>query len=90
MLGSRTTTSGENSVEKIAAEDLGKRLPEILERVARGEHFTITAHGREAAELSPVEGAPSRTAAVETIMDVQKRVKPLGIPARQAIDEGRA
>jgi hypothetical protein len=31
MLGSRTTTSGENSVEKIAAEDLGKRLSEIDE-----------------------------------------------------------
>ena len=77
-------------MEKIAAEDLGQRLPEILERVARGERFTITAHGREAAELSPVENRRSRTAAVETIMDIQKRVKPLLIPVRQAIDEGRA
>jgi prevent-host-death family protein len=77
-------------VEKIPAEDLGRRLPEILERIARGEHFTITDHGRVAAELGPVEESVPAKAAVETILDIQKRVKPLGFPVREAIDEGRA
>ena len=78
-------------MEKITAEDLGKRLAEILERVARGEHFTITDRGRPAAELGPAEEAPAtRKAAVETILDIQRRVKPLGIPIREAIEEGRA
>jgi prevent-host-death family protein len=77
-------------VEKIPAEDLGKRLPEILERIARGEHFTITHHGKSAAELVPVEESVPAKAAVETILDIQSRVKPLGVPVREAIEEGRA
>lgn len=77
-------------MEKISAEDLYRRLPEILERVARGEHFTITAHGKATAELGPVEELPAAKAAVDAILDIQNRVKPLGIPVRQAIEEGRA
>lgn len=77
-------------MEKISTEELRERLQEILERVARGEHFTITAHGKAAAELGPVEELPASKAAVETILDIQKRVKPLGVPVRQAIEEGRA
>jgi prevent-host-death family protein len=77
-------------MEKIPAEDLGKRLPEILERIARGEHFTITDRGKSAAELGPVEESIPAKAAVETILDIQRRVKPLGVPVREAIEEGRA
>jgi antitoxin (DNA-binding transcriptional repressor) of toxin-antitoxin stability system len=77
-------------MEKISAEDLGKRLPEILERIARSEHFTITDHGRSAAELRPVEESVPANAAVETILDIQRRVKPLGVSVREAIEEGRA
>jgi len=77
-------------VEKIPAEDLGKRLPEILDRIARGEHFTIIHHGKSAAELGPVEELVPAKAAVETILDIQRRVKPLGVPVREAIEEGRA
>jgi antitoxin (DNA-binding transcriptional repressor) of toxin-antitoxin stability system len=77
-------------VEKIPAEDLGKRLPEILERIARGEHFTITNQGKSAAELGPVEESVPAKAAVETILDIQSRVKPLGVSAREATEEGRA
>jgi len=77
-------------MERIPAEDLGKRLPEILERIARGEHFTITDHGKAAAELGPVEEAAPAKAAVERILDIQGRVKPLGVSVRDAIEEGRA
>ena len=77
-------------MEKIPAEDVGKRLSEILERIARGEHFTITDHGRAAAELRPVGESVPAKAAVETILDIQRRVKPLGVSVREAIEEGRA
>jgi prevent-host-death family protein len=77
-------------MENISTDDLGKRLTEILERVARGEHFTVTKHGKAAAELGPVGQGVATQAAVETILEIQKRVKPLGTPVREAIEEGRA
>jgi prevent-host-death family protein len=79
-------------MERIPAEELKSRLHEILQRVASGEHFTITNHGKEAAELAPIgdeRAATARHAALETILDIQKRVKPLGIPVRDAIEDGR-
>ena len=42
-----------------------------------GEHFTIIDRGKRTAELGPVggkRGARSRRAALETILDIQKRV----------------
>jgi len=79
-------------MEKITATELATRLDEILQRVARGERFTITDRGHATAELGPSwEGysAAAATKAVNTIMDIQRRVKPLGIPVRDAIEEGR-
>lgn len=76
-------------MEQISADELRRRLPEILERVARGERFTIAEHGKITAELGPAEELSTAKAAVETILEIQNRVKPLGIPVRQAIEEGR-
>src|ERR1700759_3661997 len=39
----------------IDAYDAKPHLPELLERVARGEQFTITKHGRPVARLVPIE-----------------------------------
>ena len=39
---------------EIGAYDAKTHLPELLERVRRGERFVITKHGRPVAELGPV------------------------------------
>ena len=39
----------------IGAYEAKTHLPALLERVARGERFTITKHGRPVARLVPVE-----------------------------------
>lgn len=79
-------------MEKIAAEEVGNRLPEILERAAHGEHFTITQNGEDKAEIGPVEEAAIRRAsqAAATIRELRKSIQPLGIPVKEAIEDGRA
>ena len=41
---------------EIGAYDAKTHLPELLERVQRGERFVITKHGRPVAELTPYAG----------------------------------
>ena len=79
-------------MEKIAAEEVGSRLPEILERAAHGEHFTITQNGEDKAEIGPAEEAAIRRArqAADTIRELRKSIQPLGIPLKEAIEDGRA
>jgi len=38
---------------EVGADDAKTKLPELLRRVARGERFTITQHGRPIADLVP-------------------------------------
>jgi len=79
-------------MERISAEDVVKRLPELLRRAERGEHFAITQDGQDKAEIGPrTEAAlPRAFAAAEEIRELRQTVKPLGVPIRQAIEEGRA
>ena len=41
-------------MEKIGAYEAKMRLPQLLDRVAHGEHLIITRHGKPAAQLIPV------------------------------------
>ncbi len=41
---------------EIGAYDAKTHLPELLERVQKGERFTITRHGRPVAQLVPCAG----------------------------------
>lgn len=41
-------------METIGAYDAKTRLPQLLDRVARGESLTITRHGKPVARLVPV------------------------------------
>ena len=41
-------------MEMIGAYEAKTHLPQLLERVARGEHLTITRHGKPVAQLIPV------------------------------------
>ena len=41
-------------MEMIGAYEAKTHLPQLLDRVARGERFTITRHGKPVAQLIPV------------------------------------
>lgn len=76
---------------EIGAYEAKTHLPRLLDRVARGERFTITKHGVAVAMLVPAGGQGSRPAA-ETIAALRalRRGKRLGtVKLRTLIDEGR-
>jgi prevent-host-death family protein len=41
--------------ENVEASEAAIQLTSLLERVAKGERFTITRHGKPVAQLAPVE-----------------------------------
>ena len=65
-------------------------LPQLLERVARGEKILITRHGQAVAMLVPAEEKPEVPDAIRKIRELRKGVT-LGpdLTIRQLIDEGR-
>jgi prevent-host-death family protein len=75
---------------EIGAYQAKTHLPALLERVARGEHITITKHGKPVARLVPVErtSLELRREAVERLKDFAKG-RTLGVPVKQLIEEGR-
>lgn len=66
-------------------------LPQLLERVAKGEQITITRHGVPIAILIPA--APSKQndvrAAVEEMKKFRKGRSLAGLNIREMIEEGR-
>ena len=74
----------------VGAYEAKTHLPALLERVARGERFTITKHGRPIARLVPVEraGPDRRREAIERLKEFADS-HTLGVPVKQLINEGR-
>jgi prevent-host-death family protein len=74
----------------IGAYEAQTRLPALLERVARGERFTITKHGRPIARLVPIEriGPDRRREAVERLK-LFRESQTMDVPVKQLISEGR-
>jgi prevent-host-death family protein len=66
------------------------KLPELLRRVEKGEKITITHRGRPVAMLTPVEdeALAKRIEAIERLKEFGKG-KSLGMPIKDAIEEGR-
>ncbi len=63
-------------MEMIGAYEAKTHLPQLLERVARGEHLTITRHGKPVAQLIPV--TPDRERAQQAaarIVERRRRLK---------------
>jgi prevent-host-death family protein len=57
-------------MESVGSFEAKTHLPQLLERVARGEEFTITKHGKPVARLVPVTAIklkPDVRAAVEAM-----------------------
>jgi prevent-host-death family protein len=66
-------------------------LPQLLERVAHGEEFTITRHGKPVARLVPAvtRPKPDVRAAVEAMKQLRKGQTLGGMSVRAMIEEGR-
>jgi prevent-host-death family protein len=75
---------------EIGAYEAKTHLPALLERVARGERFTITKHGRPIARLVPIEraGPDRRREAIERLK-VFADGHTLGVPVKRLINEVR-
>jgi prevent-host-death family protein len=67
------------------------RLPQLLERVARGERITITRRGVPVAMLVPATETekPDVDAAIEQLLEFRKGHRLDGISIRELIEEGR-
>ena len=75
---------------EVGAYQAKTHLPALLERVARGEQFVITKHGRPIARLVPVKrnGPDRRREVVERLKEFRKG-QTLDVPVKQLIGEGR-
>ncbi len=75
----------------VGAYEAKTHLPQLLDRVARGETITITRHGVPVAMLVPApEARQKNTKAVIEALREFRRGKTLGgLTIRQLIDEGR-
>ena len=74
----------------IGAHEAKTQLPALFERVAQGERFTITKHGRPVARLVPIErtGPDRRREAIERLK-LFREGQTLDVPVKQLIGEGR-
>lgn len=78
-------------MQKIGAFEAKTHLSQLLERVAKGERFTIEKHGVPVASLEPVRTSKRDTAATVILALKQFRVgHRLGNQSiREMIEEGR-
>ncbi len=78
----------------IGVYDAKTQLPKLLDRVSRGERFTITKHGRPVAELIPAgaAAAPDVKQVIQQMQEWQEREGPTlgpGLTIRELREEGR-
>ena len=77
-------------METVGSFEAKTHLPQLLERVAQGEEFTITKHGKPIARLVPIRrsGPDRRREAIERLKEFAKG-RTLDVPIKQLINEGR-
>jgi prevent-host-death family protein len=79
-------------MENVGSFEAKTHLAQLLERVAQGEEFTITKHGKPVARLVPATATnpkPDVRAAVEAMKQFRKRQTLGGLSIREMIEEGR-
>jgi prevent-host-death family protein len=79
-------------MENVGSFEAKTHLPQLLERTAKGEEFTITKHGKPVARLVPPRSAklaPDVRAAVEAMKKFRKGRTLGGLSIREMIAEGR-
>jgi prevent-host-death family protein len=75
-----------------SANEAKTHLPQLLERVAQGEEFTITKHGKPVARLvpaAPIKPKPDVRAAVEAMKRLRVVQSLGGLSVREMIEAGR-
>lgn len=78
-------------METVGAYEAKTHLPQLLERVAKGEKITITRHGIPVATLQPADAA-KKIPVRETIDQLKKFRSSTsldGLSLREMIEEGR-
>ena len=77
---------------EIGAYDAKTHLPQLLERVSKGERFTITKHGRPVAELLPYSGRDAERArnAVARVRDLRETLSRRGVRLRDVLRRGES
>lgn len=74
----------------IGAYEAKTHLPALLERVERGEQFTITRHGRPIARLVPLGDSPQDASRlVEELRQIRSGARLRGLSVRKLRDAGR-
>ena len=77
---------------EIALYEAKNKLSGLLDRVAAGEEFIITRHGRAVARLAPVkpiiDRAKARQAA-KTLLEAGRGLSLGGITIKELVNEGR-
>lgn len=78
-------------METVGSFEAKTHLAQLLERVAEGEEFLITKHGKPVARLVPttVKPKPDVRAAVEAMKQLRKGRTLGGLSIREMIEEGR-
>lgn len=80
-------------MENVGSFEAKTHLPQLLERVAKGEEFTITKHGKPVARLVPVVASTPRPDIKQVIEDLKTFSKGNtlgeGLSIREMIEEGR-
>ena len=79
-------------METVGAFEAKTHLADLLDRVSKGETFTITRHGQPAALLIPIEGIKDKLTHKEIIQgmrSLRKKVKTDKMNVREMIEEGR-
>jgi len=77
---------------EIGAYEAKTNLPQLLDRVQKGERFVITKHGRPVAELVPVakrDGEQIR-AALKRIRAVRTRLARRGVQLKELLRKGES
>ena len=78
-------------MNSVGTHEAKTHLSKLLERVEKGEQFTITKHGVPVARLVPPDGAAKLSAAdaVAELKRLRKSCKLNGLSLRSIIEEGR-
>lgn len=83
--------SPQGETKTVGAYEAKTHLPQLLERVAKGERITITKHGVPIAVLVPAQIAepPDVRAVVEAMKQFRKGRSLKGLSVREMVEEGR-
>ena len=80
-------------MEHVGSFEAKTHLPQLLERVAKGEEFTITKHGKPVARLVPAAATAPRPDVKQVIEELKAFSKGnklgKGLTIREMIEEGR-